>query len=132
LKENKRVVEMEYKSSYDEQKISITRKTIVVKKLIEETVTIEEIEQPTTPIIKTISYNPQHFARALSSEEESVKSMAIDDLECRKELAKLLGMVDLPIRSPDAFAKLDGLFDDITESEDVDVVKWVRSLRRKY
>lgn len=117
----------------EENKATFSKKRIFRREIIRETVTIEEIEIPDTkPIVKTISFEPMSHARSAISLCESLESTSIDDSECRKELARLLDIQELPTRNPDAFAELDGLFDDIIQlGEKVDVTKWVRSVRKR-
>jgi hypothetical protein len=122
---------MEEQDSASIEEDFFLRKRIIMKRTIVKTEIVEEFEQANHPIIKTINYKPQQYKKEQFPLEKNLESKAIDDLECRKELAKLLGLEDLPVQTPEAFAKLDGLFDDIAQPEDVDVVKWVKSLRRR-
>jgi len=117
----------------EEQKVAFSKKRILRREIIRETVTIEEIEIPETKsIIDRIVFEPLSATRSAVSLCESVESASIDDSECRKELAKLLDIQELPTKNPDAYAEIDGLFDDVIQSgEKVDVTKWVKSLRRR-
>lgn len=115
-----------------EEKRMLYSKRTIIREIIRETV-VEVMEIPgNKPIVNTITFEPLSYERLGVTSSESLESLSIDDLECRKEIAKLLDIQDLPTRSPNAYSKLDGLFDDIVQpGEEIDVTKWVKSMRKR-
>lgn len=67
----------------------------------------------------------------MPSSVESREALTIDDLEERKELAKILNIPEVPRLDDLAFDEILGIFDDLMKEEKVDAVEWVKSLRRR-
>ena len=113
------------------RKVTI-RETVTTKT---KTITIQEFEQPTDkqPIIKSLEFEPvTYVSRRTHPSEESYEAISIDDLECRKELAQIVGLPTVPEKRSNAFNELYGIFDEIVEAEEeVNVTEWVKSLRRR-
>jgi hypothetical protein len=101
---------------------SKTKKITLKKEIVTKTETIT-IEIPFEPLdnkrIPPVVFN------------EILEPSLMDDSESRVELAKILSLPNLPEKSDYAFDALNGLFDDLVgPNEEVDVVKWVKDLRR--
>jgi hypothetical protein len=110
------------------------QKIIIKKQIVTRTEKIEvfTIEIPEKQITRSLRYYHAPLNFSPSVHDESFDALLIDDSECRKELATLLNLPAIPEKSKSAFDELDGLFDDLVESgEEVDVVKWVKDLRRR-
>jgi len=111
------------------------RKVIIKREIVTKTETvIQEFEYPKEqgPIIKSLEFEPVTHVTRRTPSEESYEAISIDDSECRKELVQLLDLPTVPEKRVEAFDELYGMFDDIVESgEEVNVIKWVKSLRRR-
>lgn len=110
------------------------RKVILKREVVTKTEKITqefELGETEAPIRRSVEVAPLVLAGRFRP-RETVESMSLDDLECRKELKKLLGLQSLPERIEESFDNLYGLFDDLLEpDEEVDTTKWVKSLRRR-
>lgn len=62
---------------------------------------------------------------------ESHEASTIDDTAIRKELANMIGLIELPSINPESIDDLTGLFDDILEDEEeYDGVKLLKTYRK--
>ena len=112
------------------KKRRITKKTIIYEE-IEEVEEIEVYDYGSKPPNFTLLEHPELISIPLLESIESKEALEIDDFDLRKELAELIGLHEVPEKSEKSFEEICGIFDDITFTEDVDVVKWIKSLRRK-
>jgi hypothetical protein len=109
-----------------------TKKITIKKEIVTKTETIT-MEIPEQSITRSFSFKPIITKATPFVFDQALNATLIDDSECRVELVKLLNLPAIPETSENAFDELDGLFDDLVESgEEVDVVKWVKDLRRRH
>lgn len=108
-------------------KVEVIRKRVtrVIAESYEETI-IREFKDPT---LQSLSFDPSELVSRVSSEECNEAS-AIDDLEIRKELTRIVGLPFVPEKSDRAYEEISGIFDDIIDEDEIDVVAWVKSVRR--
>jgi len=106
------------------------RKITIIEEeeILGENVVQEPFEDMFTRIIE---YDNFLLPRRAPISLECTDALAIDDLEERKELAKIIGLSDVPPKNPHAFEELSGLFDELTDAGRIDVVNMVKALRRR-
>lgn len=63
---------------------------------------------------------------------ESEEAQGIDDLQDRKQIAALVGLGPVPKRTADLDELLGVLDSLVAPNEQVDVVQWLRSARKRY
>jgi hypothetical protein len=69
--------------------------------------------------------------RRISPVAENSAALRIDDSRARKEIAALAGLDSIP-KSESRIDELSGLFDSLfSKRDEVDVTKWVRSIRQR-
>jgi len=100
-----------------------------IKSFVRRTVTIIKEEYVYREIIP--HEIPTGF-RKIFTESESLKETILDDLDERKELAKIIGLDRIPERTMDAFEEIPGLLDElVSKNEEVDAVKMIKALRKR-
>lgn len=100
-----------------------------LKRFVRRTVTIIEEEYVYREVVP---YEVPVGFQNISTKLESLKEPIPDDLEERKELAKIIGLEGVPEKKMDAFEEILGLLDGfIGGEEEVDAVKVVKALRRR-
>lgn len=102
--------------------------------IIEEEFLTEDIEeQPFEDIFREVIMHGEPVSEMCSTlvSSENLDKHAIDDLEERKELARIVGLENLPVKTSTAFDEISGIFDGLGTEKEVDTVKMVKKIRRR-
>lgn len=119
---------------YEEGKIrQVFRRKVV---MIEEEFVTENIrEEHFEDIYREIFQHEVHpIPRSVTTKSEQLKEQRVlDDLDERKELAKLIGLDELPEMNIDAFEKILGFLDKykLVDEKETNTVEMVKKLRKR-
>jgi hypothetical protein len=113
-----------------EKVVILKRKTIIVEEAEYHYQMVKDV-----PVENGNGHPPfgkQVLSKIEHTDYEKLPNLSIDDLQERKELARIVGLETLPVKTPDAFAKIIGIFDSIVvDSAEIDTTKMVKALRRR-
>lgn len=117
------------KSDNQIKRVYRVRKMTIVEE--EEIITTEIQENPFESTHSQIDVHMtpiSHIEIASPYIEEEQES---EDFEERKELAKIIGLTEVPKKTVDAIDEIFGMFDSIITDSQVDVVKMIKDLRQR-
>ena len=109
----------------------LRRKKIVI---IEEDYLLDNRQetQGENPYHKFIVYEKHPIkVDKLSSDADLISEQEIDDLDERRELARIIGLEKLPSKEVEAFDEIEGVFDELIGENEIDTVQLVKNLRRR-
>jgi hypothetical protein len=118
---------------YEEGKVKqiFRRKMMIIEEeFITENVREEHFEDV---YHKVFQYEVPPIPRPITIKTEWLKERFLDDLEERKELARVIGLDELPEITPDAFEKILGLLDKykLINEKEIDTTEIIKALRKR-
>lgn len=123
---------MSISPTYDKKRLRHVLRRRITTIIEEETIAENIREEPFEEALpKTVRYSPLVFSRPLPVSSECRDALVIDDLEERRELARITGLFEVPEKSDVAFEEIIGIFNNLAIEEKTDAVEWVKSLRRR-
>lgn len=115
----------------NQPRLILKRKKMMI---IEEEYIAENIhEQSSEDIFQEVVMHkePISIMRHSIIQPQNIDEYFEDDLEERKDLARIVGLGSLPDKTTTAFDSINGIFDELPMEREIDTVRMVKSLRRR-
>jgi hypothetical protein len=115
----------------NQPRVVLKRKKMMV---IEEEYVVENFhEQPSEDIFQEVVLHkePVFFQRHSVAQPQNIDEYFDNDLEERRDLARIVGLKSLPDKTTTAFDEIDGIFDELSMGKEIDTVRMVKNLRRR-
>jgi hypothetical protein len=109
----------------------LRRKKMTIIEEEEFFLTEDIVEEPSEVIFQDFVVQnipiPSHATVSFESQNEP----DLEDIEERKELSKIVGLQEVPMKTVDAFDEIMGIFDNVASKDELDTVKMVKAIRRR-
>ena len=97
----------------------------------EEEIVEEMREEPSANFFRAVDVSEMPLTFMSGPKPDNSLMEEFDDIEERKELARVVGLSDVPKKKIESFDTIFGMFDNIAKENESDAVEMIKTLRRR-